>query len=96
MHHKNNHYFPCTATDKVHNLDPDALKHCEVVNIDIAGDVQPHDYKEEQDPTLFVSEKTGRGPLDRDHWMVCIFPLTEQIGRAILTMGNVVFSFLLP
>lgn len=58
----------------MHNLDADALNRREVVNIDIAGDVERRDYKEEQDPTLFVSEKTGRGPLDRESWMVCSIP----------------------
>ena len=41
----------------------------EVIPIDIANDpVAPHDYKQSEDPTLFQSEKTGRGPL-KGQWM---------------------------
>ena len=38
--------------------------------IDIANDAVPKDrYREDQDPTKFKSEKTGRGPLSGD-WIV--------------------------
>ena len=37
--------------------------------IDIVNDhLSGSDYKKEEDPKLFVSEKTGRGPL-RDDWI---------------------------
>jgi hypothetical protein len=39
------------------------------VHIDIANDpVTSADYKHDEDPTKFKSEKTGRGPLV-GHWM---------------------------
>jgi hypothetical protein len=42
-----------------------------VVHIDIANDpVIPGDYKKDEDPTIFKSEKTGRGPLS-GAWQVC-------------------------
>lgn len=49
---------------QVHELPPEKLKQREVVHIDIANDpVAPADYKAAEDPKLFKSEKTGRGPL---------------------------------
>ncbi|KAL2622252.1 hypothetical protein R1flu_002457 [Riccia fluitans] len=47
-------------------LDPKSLKKRQVEYIDIAMD-QPERYVEEEDPTLFASKKTGRGPL-REGW----------------------------
>ena len=42
----------------------DKLKLREVVMIDIANDpVLPGDYKPDEDPSKFQSQKTGRGPL---------------------------------
>lgn len=42
----------------------------EVIYIDIANDsVSRQDYKPDEDPTRFHSEKTGRGPLGGT-WMV--------------------------
>lgn len=50
--------------ENVHNLGQKELTKREVVNIDIANDpVSDADYKEDEDPTKFKSEKTGRGPL---------------------------------
>lgn len=50
--------------ENVHNLSEDELKKRKVVNIDIANDhVDPGDYKPDEDPAKFHSEKTGRGPL---------------------------------
>ncbi|KAG2470999.1 PIPNB protein, partial [Polypterus senegalus] len=51
--------------ENVHELDPVTWKSVEVVPIDIAdrSQVDPGDYKEDEDPALFHSEKTGRGPL---------------------------------
>ena len=49
---------------QVHELPPEKLKHREIVHIDIANDpVTSADYKADEDPTKFKSEKTGRGPL---------------------------------
>lgn len=50
--------------ENVHNLSEDEIKKRKIVNIDIANDhVEPADYKPDEDPTKFHSEKTGRGPL---------------------------------
>ncbi len=49
--------------ENVHGLNADDLKKREVVDIDIAKPVESRDYKEDEDPTKFHSEKTGRGPL---------------------------------
>ena len=56
----------------MHELDDKKLKKRAVVNIDIANDsVASADYKADQDPKTFKSEKTGRGPLTGD-WKVSI------------------------
>jgi len=56
-------------TENVHQLPPEKLKHREVVHIDIAKDkVASADYKPDEDPTKFKSEKTGRGPLINSNW----------------------------
>ena len=53
--------------ENVHKLDSQELKAREVIDIDIANDpVSPADYKEEEDPSKFKSEKTGRGPLGKE------------------------------
>lgn len=50
--------------DNVHELPPEKLKDREVVMIDIGNDsVSSADYRAAEDPTKFVSQKTGRGPL---------------------------------
>ena len=60
---------PGVGEENVHGLAADKLKQREVVNIDIANDhVEPHDYKEDEDPSKFKSEKTGRGPL-KEGWI---------------------------
>lgn len=49
------------------NLPTDLLAKREIIYIDIANDpVLPADYKAEEDPSKFVSTKTGRGPLKGD------------------------------
>jgi len=61
--------------DNVHELDEKKLKKREVVHIDIANDkVAPADYKKEEDPTLYCSEKTGRGPLNGS-WTKTVEPV---------------------
>ncbi|KAL0965742.1 hypothetical protein UPYG_G00285120 [Umbra pygmaea] len=54
--------------ENVHDLDGPTWKTVEVVPIDIADkDAVAHaDYKPEEDPALFKSTKTGRGPLSAD------------------------------
>ncbi|KOB78226.1 Phosphatidylinositol transfer protein/retinal degeneration b protein, partial [Operophtera brumata] len=53
----------------------DQYNNREVVHIDIANDpLSAADYKEETDPTLFKSKKTGRGPLTGPNWKADIKP----------------------
>uniref|UniRef100_G1SDG2 Phosphatidylinositol transfer protein beta isoform n=1 Tax=Oryctolagus cuniculus TaxID=9986 RepID=G1SDG2_RABIT len=51
--------------ENVHGLDPNTWKTVEIVHIDIAdrSQVEPADYKADEDPALFQSVKTKRGPL---------------------------------
>ncbi|CAG8545533.1 13019_t:CDS:2 [Acaulospora colombiana] len=52
------------------NISPDLLEKRQVVIIDIANDpIDSKDYDENQDPTLYHSKNTGRGPL-KDDWIV--------------------------
>uniref|UniRef100_A0A8C8DQY8 Phosphatidylinositol transfer protein alpha isoform n=1 Tax=Oryzias sinensis TaxID=183150 RepID=A0A8C8DQY8_9TELE len=54
--------------ENVHGLDEKTWGNVEVVNIDIAdkNSISSKDYKADQDPSIFKSEKTGRGPLGPD------------------------------
>ncbi|MED6267759.1 hypothetical protein CHARACLAT_015366 [Characodon lateralis] len=54
--------------ENVHGLDAETWKKVDVVYIDIAdrSQVEPKDYKPEEDPCKFKSAKTGRGPLGPD------------------------------
>lgn len=53
----------------VHQLPADKLKQREVIHIDIANDpINPADYEESENPAIFHSEKTGRGPLMGPNW----------------------------
>jgi hypothetical protein len=55
--------------ENVHELPPEKLKNREVVHIDIANDpVSSADYKAEDDPKIFKSKKTDRGPLVGTDW----------------------------
>lgn len=55
--------------ENVLQLPPDMLKLREVIQIDIANDpVQSSDYKADEDPKKFKSQKTGRGPLSGPNW----------------------------
>lgn len=48
----------------------------EVVHIDIANDpIANSDYKEDEDPTKFKSQKTGRGPLVGKDWKHNVKPV---------------------
>ncbi|XP_061574613.1 phosphatidylinositol transfer protein alpha isoform-like [Cololabis saira] len=51
--------------DNVHGLDKSTWETAEVIDIDIADKscISAKDYKPDQDPAIFKSEKTGRGPL---------------------------------
>ena len=60
----------------VHELSADKLKIREVVHIDIANDpIASADYKEDEDPTKFKSQKTGRGPLVGKDWKTKVDPV---------------------
>lgn len=53
----------------VHSLSAEQLKEREIVNIDIGEALaDAYDYKSEEDPALFRSVKTGRGPLNTKDW----------------------------
>ena len=55
--------------ENVHELPDDILKNREVVFIDIANDkIQSNDFKANEDPSKFKSDKTGRGPLIGPDW----------------------------
>jgi Phosphatidylinositol transfer protein len=58
-------YFDdCGDRDNVHVLSDDDLARREVVYVDVVTDeIGADKYKESEDPMLFRSEKTGRGPL---------------------------------
>jgi len=54
------------------HLSPDKLRDRPVDTVDIAYDpIDPTKYKEEEDPTLYVSQKTGRGKLQKDWVQKC-------------------------
>ncbi|KAI8987532.1 hypothetical protein BDF20DRAFT_850776 [Mycotypha africana] len=55
--------------DNALNISKDLLKKRNVIIIDVAHDkINPKDYKAEEDPKLYHSEKTGRGPLTDPDW----------------------------
>lgn len=55
--------------DNALNISKEDLKKREVVIIDVANDkVDSKDYKPHEDPKLFHSDKTGRGPLVDPDW----------------------------
>ncbi|XP_030754862.1 phosphatidylinositol transfer protein alpha isoform isoform X1 [Sitophilus oryzae] len=63
------------SQQNVHELPADKLKIRDVVYIDIANDpVSSADYKPDEDPRKFKSEKTGRGPLVGD-WKDSVKPV---------------------
>ena len=56
--------------------------------LDIVKDnISAGDYRKEEDPTIFVSEKTGRGPLEEnwreDYGRICADPLTRGPHRVM-------------
>uniref|UniRef100_A0A8C6PFI5 Phosphatidylinositol transfer protein alpha isoform n=1 Tax=Nothobranchius furzeri TaxID=105023 RepID=A0A8C6PFI5_NOTFU len=54
--------------ENVHGLDKSKWETVDVVNIDIADKscINAKDYKADEDPAIFKSQKTGRGPLGPD------------------------------
>ncbi|CAJ0905381.1 11010_t:CDS:2 [Entrophospora sp. SA101] len=62
-------------TALVLNLPQDLLEQRKVIIIDVANDtIDQKDYKEDEDPTLYHSRKTGRGPLKGD-WINKVTPV---------------------
>eukprot|EP00695_Tsukubamonas_globosa_P000893 TRINITY_DN1832_c0_g1_i1.p1 TRINITY_DN1832_c0_g1~~TRINITY_DN1832_c0_g1_i1.p1 ORF type:complete len:280 (-),score=104.37 TRINITY_DN1832_c0_g1_i1:169-1008(-) len=62
--------------NNIHGLDDAKLKLREVDNIDIAFDaIDPKQYNAAEDPQLYKSEKTGRGPLNEKGWQTKVSPV---------------------
>lgn len=63
-------YLPDSgSSENANNLNAQQLKERVVDLVDIVNDpVDPTKYKAEEDPSLYVSEKTGRGKLQKD-WL---------------------------
>lgn len=68
------------TTENAHNLTPEQLAMREVIHVDIGKDPVNAVMKPNTDPSVFKSEKTGRGPLT-DGWktrekpMMCCYKL---------------------
>jgi hypothetical protein len=62
---------PFMVEENVHNLDKKLLAKRQIKVIDIfsTDGMDQKSYNKEEDPRLFQSRKTGRGPLEQD-WMV--------------------------
>jgi len=79
-------------TENIHNLSPEKLRQRQVVMVDIANDyINPNKYKPEEDPKLFHSERTGRGPLNTPNWtqtcqpyMCCYKLITVEFPKLII------------
>jgi hypothetical protein len=72
------------ADENVHNLTREQLEKREIVVIDIAEQLSAGEYKEDEDPSLFKSIKTGRGPLIKGEWinsnqkpLICCYKLVS-------------------
>ncbi|KAL7634223.1 UNVERIFIED_CONTAM: hypothetical protein RMT77_015553 [Armadillidium vulgare] len=63
-------HLPDTGeTVNAHELNSEKLKMREIVIVDVANDpVKSSDYKADEDPNKFKSNKTGRGPLTGPNW----------------------------
>ncbi|XP_053645243.1 phosphatidylinositol transfer protein beta isoform isoform X3 [Cherax quadricarinatus] len=56
-------------TENIHGLMRSKWREVEVVMVDIANDpVSAADYHPDEDPTKYISKKTGRGPLRDPYW----------------------------
>ena len=63
-------------SENVHELGEELLRKRKVVKIDIANDpVLAGDYKVNEDPSKFQSQKSGRGPLKGPNWGKTIEPV---------------------
>ncbi|KAI8889327.1 phosphatidylinositol transfer protein [Backusella circina FSU 941] len=66
------------------NISVKDLKKRNVIIIDIANDkIDSKDYKQEEDPRLFKSVKTGRGPLTQSDW--------QQTCKPVMTCYKLVY-----
>uniref|UniRef100_A0A5K3G114 Phosphatidylinositol transfer protein n=1 Tax=Mesocestoides corti TaxID=53468 RepID=A0A5K3G114_MESCO len=54
--------------ENAHNLPPDLLAKRKVVYVDISTPLASGETKPGEDPTEYVSKKTGRGPLQKERW----------------------------
>uniref|UniRef100_A0A8C1ZZD9 Phosphatidylinositol transfer protein beta isoform n=1 Tax=Cyprinus carpio TaxID=7962 RepID=A0A8C1ZZD9_CYPCA len=70
------------TTENPHGLPPEEWEDIEIVPIDIAdrSQVDDVDYKPEEDPAVYHSEKTGRGPLGPE-WKVHKHAIFTCIGK---------------
>jgi len=80
-------YLPdCGTTENALGKPEAELKDRSVDMIDIAFDpIDPTRYKPEEDPTLYVSEKTGRGKLEKD-WMKTCKPIMCSYKECSVTL----------
>ncbi|XP_074656954.1 phosphatidylinositol transfer protein alpha isoform-like [Tubulanus polymorphus] len=69
--------------ENAHNLPADELKRREVIHLDIADNslIDAQDYKPDEDPNIYKSAKTGRGPL-QNGWeesceTMCVYKLVS-------------------
>jgi len=72
------HYADKGTSENIHELEKEQLKRREVVVIDISDPVPRNDYKPDEDPTKYRSEKTGRGPLRNEagkKWIHSVNPV---------------------
>eukprot|EP00731_Ephydatia_muelleri_P000210 Em0001g210a len=70
------------TTENALNLPPELLAKREVIYVDMVNDpIQPNDYKQDQDPSLYRCERANRGPLAKDwkespaHPFMCAYKL---------------------
>jgi len=72
------HYADRGESDNIHQLTEEQLQKREVEVVDIVDPVAEGDYDPHTDPTKYVSEKTGRGPLKNEpgrKWMHIVDPV---------------------
>jgi membrane-associated phosphatidylinositol transfer protein len=78
----------CCSTENAHGLEGAELKRRKVDVVDIVADEYPADkYKEEEDPKVFRSEETGRGPLGDDWIQVAQQALEREVDPELDALG---------
>ncbi len=78
------------STENAHNLTPEQLAIREVIHIDIGKDKVNAEMKPGNDPSVFKSEKTGRGPLT-EGWQDAVQPV--MCCYKLITIKFQVFGF---